>query len=255
MIKMKNIFSNKITYVALAAISIFAVSLKVVAISHSKNNNRNTSSGIIASKDVPPVVPNTNEDVTNNTNDEVAASPETEFARLGISGDQIGFFSGSNSAIGTLYLIFLGVGMNISDSLTIGNVNRETPSYRIVKGDKHDWLVATRISGSGTGFTYHEDDWYVIDSKGEVKEVLSYPSSGNEVNGPSDTYIWSVKVLNEDKLDDSSVDIKRTQQKCGDVTNDSPGMYLKGINCTEESQITHYVWNRTREEFVIQEKS
>jgi len=110
MIKMKNIFSNKITYVALAAISIFAVSLKVVAISHSKNNNSNTSSGIMANKDVPPVAPNTKEDVTNNTNDEAAASTEAEFARLGISGDQIGFFSGSTSAIGTLYLIFWVMG-------------------------------------------------------------------------------------------------------------------------------------------------
>jgi len=51
---MKNIFSKKITYVILAALSVFFVSLKVIAISHSKKNS-NTSSNVLVNKNVPPV--------------------------------------------------------------------------------------------------------------------------------------------------------------------------------------------------------
>ena len=162
---MKNFFSNKITYVMLAAFSVIDISLKVITISHSKNTNSNTTSGVVVSKDVPPVVLNVNNTDPGTiltTEIENQKSHEAEFARLGINGDQIGFFSSTNSAIDTLYIIFLGDGMNITDSLTISNVNRRSPNYRIVNGDKHDWLVVTRITVDGTGLEEHEDDWYKV---------------------------------------------------------------------------------------------
>jgi len=247
---MKNFFSNKITYVVLASISIFAVSLKMVVISHSNNNNRNTSSGVMASKDVLPVVSNTNEDVPNNTNDEATASSEVEFARLGINGDQIGFFS--NSYMTATYFVFLDSSLKISNTLTIDNGYFEAPYYRVVKGKKHDWLVVTKLHTEGTGIMEHEDDWFVIDSHGLAKKVLSYLSSGYQVDNPTDTYIWSGEILNEDNLNDSAVDIKITEQKCEDVTNDKPP---KGINCTDISQTDHYVWDGTNVEFVLSNHS
>ena len=246
---MKNIFSNKITYVVLAAISIFAVSLKVVAISHSKNNNSNTSSGIIASKDVPSLAPNANiahTDAITTNEIENRESSEVEFARLGINGDQIGFFS--NSYMTATYFVFLDSSMKIANTLTIDNGYFEAPYYRVVKGKKHDWLVVTKIHTEGTGIMEHEDDWFVVDSHGLAKKVLSYLSSGYQVDNPTDTYLWSGQIFNENNLNDSSVDIKITEQKCADVTNDKPP---KGINCTDISQTDHYVWDGANVEFVL----
>lgn len=81
-----------------------------------------------------------------------------------------------------------------------------------------------------------------------AKEVLSYPSEGFQIDNPSDTYLWSADVLNEDNLKDTSIDIKRTEQKCADVTSNNPP---KGINCTDISRIDHYVWDEAKVGFVL----
>ena len=248
----KNIFSKKATYVVLAALSVFVVSLKMIAISHSKNKNSNTSSSIVSSKDVPPVALNVNVADTGavaTSEIENKASPEPIFARLAINGDQIGFFY--NSYMTASYFTFFGSSPDATNTYTIDNEFVEAPYYRIIKGDKRDWLVVTKISVEGTGIMEHEDDWYIIDSKGSLKKVLSYPSVGYIVDNPSDTYLWNADVLNEDNLNDSAVDIKRIEQQCADVTNDKP---MKGINCTVISQIDHYVWNIAKEEFVLSNK-
>ncbi len=129
----------------------------------------------------------------------------------------------------------------VATTLSVSNENIESPSYRIIKGHTHDWLVITKIESSGTGFMNRIDDWYTILQDGTIKMVLSYPSNGSRVSGgDGQNEYWETNILNDSYNDDLAVDIKLTDKICN--KNDK--------ECSESSQTTHYIWNEEHKKFL-----
>ena len=139
--------------------------------------------------------------------------------------------------------VFLDEKGNVATTLSVSNINIEPPSYRIVKGNTHDWFVVTRIESSGTGLMNRIDEWYTMLQDGTMAKVLSYPSNGLEVpdNAGQNKY-WRTDISNESYKDDSAVDIKLTTKICDKDDK----------NCSESSQTTHYVWDNEYEEFLAE---
>jgi hypothetical protein len=134
-----------------------------------------------------------------------------------------------------------------ANTFSIYNMFIEPPAYRIVKGHTHDWLVVTRIDEKGTGYMSHLDQWYILEPSGQMKLVFYYPSDGYQVpdeNGKNS--YWTVaSVDNMSYIDDSAVDITFAFKKCA-TTTDGKDKY-----CTATSSKGHYVWDSTKEEFVL----
>ncbi|MCX6722694.1 MAG: hypothetical protein NT094_01335, partial [Candidatus Staskawiczbacteria bacterium] len=146
-----------------------------------------------------------------------------------------------------LHFVFLDSETNdIANTLSIQNQARDFPSYRIVNGHTHDWLVVTRMGSWGTGLQYDYDEWYILSYSGNMKMVLSYKSGGNEVflDGSTNKY-WRTEILNDGYADDSAVDVKFIEKICS-TTEDGGDK-----ECSETSKITHYIWNESKEEFIL----
>jgi len=128
--------------------------------------------------------------------------------------------------------IFIDSQNNIINTLSVENTNIEGPSYRIVKGNKHDWLVVTTIGESGTGYIKYVDSWYLVTGwYGEIQKVLSYDSKISE----TDMFNTYNKEVTSDVINGSSddvLDIKFATKICTEKNE-----------CSTSSKINHYVWN------------
>lgn len=171
--------------------------------------------------------------------------PET--ARLRIDGEELKILTNTYSTNRNFVLLDVKYGTDgVVGTLSVENGWGGPPSYRIVNGKTHDWLVVTRIESGGTGFRTHSDEWYILGWSYEAKKVLSYQSDGNmvpDVDGKNK--YWWTDILNESYSDDSAVDIKVTERIC------SPADDGKDKDCTESSRTVHYVWDSDREVFVF----
>ncbi|MSR88023.1 MAG: hypothetical protein EXS69_02610 [Candidatus Zambryskibacteria bacterium] len=172
---------------------------------------------------------------------------EIESARIRIDGEELKIFTNTYST--NRNFIFLDEKYQtsgVAGTLSVGNGWGGPPSYRIVKGNTHDWLVVTRIESGGTGFISHSDEWYILGWSYEAKKVLSYQSDGNMVPNYKDgkNKYWKTDILNENYPDDSAVDIKVTEKTC------SPTDDGKDKDCTESSHLVHYIWDADKEVFV-----
>lgn len=175
---------------------------------------------------------------------------KSETARLRIDGEEVKILTNAYST--NRNLIFLDVKYDTGEvvgTLSVENGWGDPPSYRIVKGHTHDWLVVTRYESGGTGFLTYSDEWYILGWSYEAKKVLSYSSKGNEVlaiDGVKNRY-WSTEIMNGEYLDDSAVDIKLTEKSCTPTESGSEK------DCSESSRTDHhYVWNGDIEKFVLE---
>jgi len=112
--------------------------------------------------------------------------------RLDIDGHEIKILTKEySSVIPGIIFLFLDTKTNgVINTLSVENYNIGPPTFHIIKGNKHDWLVTTKIAGDGTGYIRYIDDWYVMESLGNIKKVLSYPSGGNsDYSGSLTTFV------------------------------------------------------------------
>lgn len=169
---------------------------------------------------------------------------EYGFARLNINGTEIKILTNTYSTNRNFVFLDTETG-GVVGTLSGENFNIEPPSYRIVKGHSHDWLVITKIVESGTGLMSHTDEWYILGWSHEAKKVLSYESDRTEApgNGGNNKY-WTTAISNEKYLDDSAIDIITTEKSCVPAENGADK------KCSESSHTTHYEWDDNAVKFV-----
>lgn len=153
-------------------------------------------------------------------------------ARLMEDGSDVKIFTGIMKGGLGIEFIFTDMQNNIINTLSVENTNISGPSYRIVRGNKQDWLVVTTIGESGTGYIKYVDTWYLVMGwSGGIQKVLSYDSKISETN-MFNTYN---KEVNSEVISGSSenvLDIKFTTKICKEKDE-----------CLTSSQIDHYIWN------------
>lgn len=171
---------------------------------------------------------------------------KSEFTRLGLDGTEIMLLTSTNDHSTSRNFLVLDnkTGKTIT-TLSISSLGLWTPYYRIIKGKTHDWLVVTRLETWGTGMNHIYDDWYVLGWTGTLNLVLSYPSQSMLLGGSDgkNTY-WRTEVINEDKLRDSTIDVKFIKKTCT-VKDDQSDK-----ECTETANTLNYVWDKDNEEFI-----
>jgi len=154
----------------------------------------------------------------------------SDTARLMEDGSSVKVFTGETKGRLGVEFVFTDNQNNIINTLSVENSNIAGPSYRIVKGDKHDWLVITTIGKNGTGYIEYVDTWYMVTGwYGGIQKVLSYNSLVKENDTLSSKEITSDVMSNN--VDDI-LDVKFTTKIC------KP----KDV-CTTSSQIDRYVRN------------
>lgn len=152
-------------------------------------------------------------------------------ARLMENGSDVKIFTGEMKGGQGIELVFTDDQNNIINTLSVENTNISGPSYRIVKGNKHDWLVVTTIGESGTGYIKYIDSWYLVTGwYGGIQKVLSYDSKIS-VTDMLNTYSKEVNSEVISGSSDNVLDIKFTTKICKE----------KNV-CSTSSQINHYIW-------------
>ncbi len=170
---------------------------------------------------------------------------QSEMAKLSLDGQSIKIITNTYSTNRNFIFQDGKTGENIT-TLSVTNPTVSFPSFRIVKGNTHDWLVVTKIETWGTGLRYDTDEWYVIDPMRILKMVLSYRSRGLEVPGDSGRNMYlSTDVIEGTNKYDTALDIKTTEKDCTRKEDGSDNV------CTESSSLSHYVWDGNKEEFVL----
>lgn len=167
-------------------------------------------------------------------------------ARLMEDGSEVKIFTGEMKYGLGIEFVFTDSQNNIINTLSAENTNISGPSYRIVKGNKHDWLVVTTISESGTGYINYIDSWYLVTGwYGGIQKVLSYDSKTSETDTSN---IYNKKMTSEaiSSSSDDVMDIKFTTKVC-----------TKKDECSISSKINHYTWkidtkDENRNGFVIE---
>jgi hypothetical protein len=152
-------------------------------------------------------------------------------ARLMEDGSNVKIFTGNMKGGLGIEFVFTDSRNNIINTLSVENSNISGPTYRMVKGDKHDWLVVTTIGKNGTGYIEYLDSWYVVSgSYGETPEILSYISKIIE----NDTDIFKEATSEIVRTDsDDEVNIRITTKTC--TNNDV---------CSISSETRKYVWQK-----------
>ncbi|MEI8337566.1 MAG: hypothetical protein WCF92_00270 [bacterium] len=170
---------------------------------------------------------------------------ESETARLTLDGQNVKIIANTYSTNRNFIFQDNKTSENIT-TLSVTNPAVSSPSYRIVKGNTHDWLVVTKIDTWGTGLRYDTDEWYVIDPAGILRMVLSYKSGGLEVPGDSGRNMYlSTDAFEGVNKYDTSLDIKATYKDCSRKEDGSDNV------CAESSSVSHYVWDGNKEEFIL----
>jgi len=120
--------------------------------------------------------------------------------------------SETHGGLGKLFL-FVDDQNRIIDSLAVENINIEGPDYRIISGEKHDWLAVRTINQSGTGYIMHKEILYTINDHGNVQELLSYPVDGfiNTMSDYNDKEL-STEIIPSDN--ESSITATFTVRTC-----------------------------------------
>ena len=171
---------------------------------------------------------------------------KSETARLSMDGSMVRVLS--STRMYNLDLVFLDAKTNaIVSTLSVDNPVLEPPSYFILKGHTHDWLVVTRAN-SGTGFINRYYEWYILKSSGNMKMVLQHLSQGYKLpdeNG--NNFYWQAEVDNKSSFDDSVVNIAYTLKECSIAENGEEK------ECLESLRTDHYTWDKSNEEFVVEE--
>lgn len=170
---------------------------------------------------------------------------KSELARLALNGTEIKLLTSTNDhSTSRNFLVLDGETGETITTLSVSSLGLWTPYYRIIKGNTHDWLVVTRLESWGTGMKNIYDEWYALDWQGTMKLVLFYPSETMLLDGSDgkNTY-WRTEVINEDKLDDSAVNIKFMKQTCTINEDESDK------DCVESANTLNYVWDEEDEEF------
>jgi len=156
----------------------------------------------------------------------------SDTAKLMENGTKVRIFTGNMKGGLGIEFVFTDNQNYIINTLSVENTNISGPSYRIVKGNKHDWLVVTTIGESGTGYIKYVDSWYLVTGwYGEIQKVLSYDSKISE----TDMFNTYNKEVTSDLISGSSddvLDIKLTTKICKEKEG-----------CSTSSKINHYVWN------------
>ena len=173
----------------------------------------------------------------------------SETARLRIDGEELKIITNTYSTNRNFVFLDVKYGTGaVVGTLSVSNGWGDSPSYRIVNGHTHDWLVVTRYESGGTGFLTYSDEWYILGWSFDTKKVWSYSSQGNEVlgiDGVKNRY-WSTNIINVGYADDSAVDVKLIEKSCTPTKNGGEK------DCLESSHTDHYLWNADIEEFVLE---
>lgn len=153
-------------------------------------------------------------------------------ARLMAGGPEVKILTGKTANDYGLVFLFLDKQNNIINTLSVENYGLGGPSYRIVKGNNHDWLVVTTISEYGTGLKKEMDSWYLVkDTYGGILKILSYPSfEGNYPVESTSTEI-TTEVSNLNYKNDDALDVSFVTKTCG-----------KNNVCSSTTKTNHYVW-------------
>ncbi len=155
------------------------------------------------------------------------------------NGDKYQMFA--NSRMTTTSFIFQDSDGGIVTTLSIDNQFIGPPTYFVIKGKSHDWLVVSRQGTTGSSIKNIYDEWYTIGY--EPKVVLSYESDGYVAAEEPYKY-WKATILSDMTKDDSKVDVKTTYRSC----KIDEKVYDK--ECEETSKIDNYVWDNMQEMFV-----
>lgn len=153
-------------------------------------------------------------------------------ARLMEDGKSVKIFTGEMKGGLGIEFVFTDIQNNIINTLSVENSNIGGPSYKIVRGNKHDWLVVTTIIESGTGYIKYIDSWYLVANwYGGIQKVLSYDSKTSEIDMFN---IYNKETTSEvmSSSSDDVLDIKFTKKICKEREE-----------CSISSKINHYVWN------------
>ena len=151
----------------------------------------------------------------------------------------------SSTYMNTTNFIFQADDGGIVTTLSIDNNFVGPPTYKIVKGKSHDWLVVTVQGMHGSSIKDLYDNWYLVDR--DSYEVLSYKSDGHRVPGPeykNGNIFWNAEIMNDLSVDDTKVDVKTTYKNCALDEKWEPK------DCEETSKIDNYVWDNTQGKFV-----
>lgn len=148
----------------------------------------------------------------------------------------------TNSRMTTTNFIFQDSNGDIVTTLSIDNQFIGPPTYRVIKGKNHDWLIVTRQGMTGTSIKNLYDEWYSIDNNPKV--VLDYESDGYEVPGPNqESKYWKAEIINNLVDDDSKVEVKTMYKTCMADNN------TIDKDCKDDSRIDTYVWDAEKEVF------
>lgn len=152
-------------------------------------------------------------------------------AKLMEDGTEVRIFTGNMKAGLGIEFIFTDNQNNIINTLSVENTNISGPSYRIEKGNKHDWLVVTIIEESGTGYIKYKDSWYLVTGwSGGIQKVLSYDSKIFETD-ISNTYSKEVFSSIMSNGSDDFLSIEFTTKICKEKEG-----------CNISTQINNYIW-------------
>ena len=157
-------------------------------------------------------------------------------ARLMENGSKVNILTGKMKGGLGIEFVFTDSQNNIINNLSVENPNIDGPSYRIVKGNKHDWLVVTTIGKNGTGYMEYVDSWYLVtDWYGGLQKVLSYSSKITETDIGTSKEL-TTNVIN-DNTDDRVLDVEFTTKTC-------TGKEV----CSTSPKINHYIWNEDKQD-------
>lgn len=159
-------------------------------------------------------------------------------ARLIADGSEVKILTGKTTNGYGLVFLFLDKQNNIINTLSAENSGLEGPSYRIVKGNNHDWLVITTISEYGTGLKKEMDSWYLVkDTYGGVLKALSYPSLEGDYPAESTSTEITANVSNLNYKNDDALDISFSTKICD-----------KNNVCSKTTKTSHYIWQNNKDD-------
>lgn len=121
----------------------------------------------------------------------------------------------------------------------------EMSGHRFVETRGGNWLVIRGQAGSGSGFSLYGETWYAVGRREGVRPVLSYFSDGNFFSGPaglSRSFKTQTLVPDAPPNEPDAVAVRYS------ISYDAG---TGGENSYENVQLTRYVWDALRREFVF----
>lgn len=159
-----------------------------------------------------------------------------------MDGENMQIFVADTKSILRKVFLFQYDDGSIATAFSAENPAITGPDFRIMEGQKREWLVVTTIKNWGTGHLNHVDTWYDVSYWGRISVVLSYLSDSNTYDGGG-TLIRKLTTDASISADDKTIEIKYIFDDC-ETQN----------KCTKTTKAAYYVWDSEKGFFVLDEK-